>query len=463
MALDIGVFLDSVKNLFKAKVSSNDTQPDYLINKFTSSDASVTITETNDGGVEQINLQSSGGGGGGNTIYNADDSLTGNRIVSLSGNTLTFKGTYTSNYGLLAVESTDQLLSGIAYRDTTNGFYGFTGYRNISDYVTIGCETGITGVAIEPSPNNQAYKFTTTGFTSEENVTINGNTGVNANWVANFGTLNLESSNQSFVGVGISDTVNGYYGGSFYRPTTQYLTLGAASASNGVAIETSGNNQRLIINNSGNVVIGNSSASARLHVKGSGSTSATTALLVENSSGTDLLEIKDDGQGLRNASSQLITQFNSTAIHPYIEVNSTAGNHSSVVFSQASTQKYLFGFETTTGGFRLRDLTAGANRLVITSAGKVNLFEPSTTTEDFNVKGTGLFEVNDNNPLTIRNSGNANMFLAIDSASTSYNSQVQFQQGTAAKWNIGCKGTNQSFWFYNHGTTNTPLYGITQE
>jgi hypothetical protein len=49
------------------------------------------------------------------------------------------------------------------------------------------------------------------------------------------------------------------------------------------------------------------------------------------------------------------------------------------------------------------------------------------------------------------------MFLAIDSASTSWNSQVQFQQGMAAKWNIGCKGTNQSFWFYNHGTTNTPL------
>ena len=71
MALDIGVFLDSVKNLFKAKVSSNDTQPDYLINKFTSSDASVTITETNDGGVEQINLQSSGGGGGGSNISNS--------------------------------------------------------------------------------------------------------------------------------------------------------------------------------------------------------------------------------------------------------------------------------------------------------------------------------------------------------------------------------------------------------
>lgn len=63
MALDIGVFLDTIKNLFKSKVSSNDAQPDYLINKFTSSDASVTITETNDGGIEQIDLTASAGGG----------------------------------------------------------------------------------------------------------------------------------------------------------------------------------------------------------------------------------------------------------------------------------------------------------------------------------------------------------------------------------------------------------------
>jgi len=35
--------------------------------------------------------------------------------------------------------------------------------------------------------------------------------------------------------------------------------------------------------------------SARLHIKGSGSTSATTSLLVQNSSGTELLKVRDDG------------------------------------------------------------------------------------------------------------------------------------------------------------------------
>jgi len=59
MALDLGIFLEGAESSFKVKVSSNDTQPNYLINKLTSSDASVTITETNDGGIEQIDLTAS--------------------------------------------------------------------------------------------------------------------------------------------------------------------------------------------------------------------------------------------------------------------------------------------------------------------------------------------------------------------------------------------------------------------
>ena len=45
----------------------------------------------------------------------------------------------------------------------------------------------------------------------------------------------------------------------------------------------------------GNLGIGTSTPSARLNVQGSGATSATTSLLVEDSVGTDLLTVKDDG------------------------------------------------------------------------------------------------------------------------------------------------------------------------
>ena len=50
-----------------------------------------------------------------------------------------------------------------------------------------------------------------------------------------------------------------------------------------------------IANDSNNLGVGIVGATAKLHVKGTGTTSGTTALLVENSAGTDLLEVKDDG------------------------------------------------------------------------------------------------------------------------------------------------------------------------
>lgn len=43
------------------------------------------------------------------------------------------------------------------------------------------------------------------------------------------------------------------------------------------------------------VGIGISSPSHPLHIEGEGATSATSAVLVENSSGDDLLEVRDDG------------------------------------------------------------------------------------------------------------------------------------------------------------------------
>ena len=63
----------------------------------------------------------------------------------------------------------------------------------------------------------------------------------------------------------------------------------------GINLNISSNNA-LRIDGSRNVGIGaGTTPSARLHVKGSGTTDATTALLVENSSGTDLFKIEDGG------------------------------------------------------------------------------------------------------------------------------------------------------------------------
>jgi len=59
-----------------------------------------------------------------------------------------------------------------------------------------------------------------------------------------------------------------------------------------------GNSARSKIDANGNMSIGSATipASTRVTIQGQGATSATTALLVENSAGTDTLEVRDDGR-----------------------------------------------------------------------------------------------------------------------------------------------------------------------
>lgn len=152
MALDLGVFLAGGVNVYKVKVSSNDSEPNYLINKIISSDGSVTIAETNDGGVEQIDLTNVGftsplttkgdilvyssldtrlgvGADGevltadstqaegvkwatvaSSSIYTGDDTLTENRTLTYGGFSLTFDGGQLTNKGAGATSATTNLL-----------------------------------------------------------------------------------------------------------------------------------------------------------------------------------------------------------------------------------------------------------------------------------------------------------------------------------------------------------------
>ena len=72
----------------------------------------------------------------------------------------------------------------------------------------------------------------------------------------------------------------------------------AGFESNGFNISNASSAVLMEISQGGNVGVGTLGAvapSAKLHIKGSGSTSATTSLLVQNSSGTNLFSVRDDG------------------------------------------------------------------------------------------------------------------------------------------------------------------------
>ena len=85
--------------------------------------------------------------------------------------------------------------------------------------------------------------------------------------------------------------------------------------------------------NSSLIVGSFTSPTASLQVKGSGATSATTALLVENSAGTELLKVVDDGQLEIKSNSGRVSTTSGTSIFSYssggggvLDVNPANGN-----------------------------------------------------------------------------------------------------------------------------------------
>ena len=111
-------------------------------------------------------------------------------------------------------------------------------------------------------------------------------------------------------------------------------------ANNGNEILTIRNNS----DNSGNILapnvyafsIGTNTTTARLTVKGSGSTSATTSLLVQNSAGSQLLKVADNGETtIGIANSGIFTVFSQ---YGFIYMN--AGNYLGYGFSADETFTY---------------------------------------------------------------------------------------------------------------------------
>ena len=115
----------------------------------------------------------------------------------------------------------------------------------------------------------------------------------------------------------LSNVLNGYggvgsnyynVGGATYRTTSDSVsqidfsaggfnlnTAGVGAADSMISFTT-----LAVLNSSGNLTIGNAltSLGARVGVKGSGTTSATTSLLVQNSAGSQLLKVTDDGKAI---------------------------------------------------------------------------------------------------------------------------------------------------------------------
>jgi hypothetical protein len=134
--------------------------------------------------------------------------------------------------------------------------------------------------------------------------------------------------------------------------------------------------------------VGTNAPSATGHFKGSGSTSATTSLLVQNSAGSTAMEVKDNltigmgGAYVSGASGFGVSVASITASYPCFLMNSTGGGGSKIGFNMDTAKLYfseetngstLFGHrimaDTRVGGLVVKnDTAAGAIAALNSSA-----------------------------------------------------------------------------------------------
>lgn len=203
----------------------------------------------------------------------------------------------------------------------SNTLSGLTPAQTFQGLIKVGNNTNVDGTAkvlSDGAGNDLPMEVSTTGVNFTGTLTQNGQplttppSGVSgAIQFSNGSAFSSDASNLFW------DDTNNRLGVGTNAPTKQlqvsnstvnavmYAEVGINS---GVYFGNLNNGETFITNNglfhtaftrSGNIGVGtgsfsNPSVSARLHVKGSGSTSATTSLLVQNSSGTEAFRVYDD-------------------------------------------------------------------------------------------------------------------------------------------------------------------------
>ncbi len=176
--------------------------------------------------------------GGGANIYTADGTLTGNRIMNMGGNILTFDS------GRILINQTG--IEKVELNNTLSSGKQFINFNN---------DLGNTGAIYQggSAASSGGHPLYTGGVFAIQ------------------------------AGAGAPKMIIGHD-----QANPIYFTMGVSSDLN----------TRMKITNAGTIIghnVGGETAVARLQVKGSGSTSGTTALLVRNSAGSQLLKIDDSG------------------------------------------------------------------------------------------------------------------------------------------------------------------------
>jgi hypothetical protein len=169
--------------------------------------------------------------------------------------------------------------------------------------------------------------------------------------------LNLSGSSEA--------TPSGTTGGilNIIGSATNALIMGSLSTSPfGLYIQGGGSGvYPLLLNpNGSNVGIATTDPTAKLHIKGSGTTSGTTSLLVQNSAGAASLQVTDNGSVFNYGKSGITsnTVFGRNAL-----IDNTTGNNNSAFGLQALIGNTTGNNNSAFGLNSLRDNSTGSNNL----------------------------------------------------------------------------------------------------
>lgn len=147
----------------------------------------------------------------------------------------------------------------------------------------------------------------------------------------NFGTrgnLFVATSESAAINVGGTLALGGYFAGTTNIATFGKINGKKESSSSGATdgylsfetLQNAGNAliERMRLTSTGNIGIGETAPTSRLQIKGSGTTEATTSLLVQNSAGTQRFRVQDDGTTTINGSNtQIIVGAAGTEFQSY--------------------------------------------------------------------------------------------------------------------------------------------------